>query len=299
MSIIERALGKHRSASVPGREPVHQVRTRRPRDLVISVAGPSKPRHEPRASIELDLDHLRAEGVLPPAGAAADRVQEQVRRIKWPLLETAVGPIGSTEAPQANRVMVTSAIAGEGKTYVSYNLALGIAREKDYSVLLVDADVAKRHLSTALKVQDRPGITDSAADDNLDPEEFVLGTGIPGLLFMPAGSRTSVAPELFASQRMAQVVTRLGQADRQRIILFDTSPLLATNESVVLARLIDQVVVVVRAEVTPQPAVLEAVALLDKTKTIRCLLNQTRLNSLSEHYYYGYGYYPNERPKEP
>ncbi|MGH8260697.1 MAG: XrtA-associated tyrosine autokinase [Steroidobacteraceae bacterium] len=299
MSIIERALGKQRAGVPSAQDAARQAaRIRRPRDLIISVADSAKPRREPSASIAVDLDHLRAEGLIPPE-QAADRMQEQVRRIKWPLLETAVGRTGVAEPPAAaNLVMVTSSVAAEGKTYVSFNVACGIAREKDFSVLLVDADVAKRHLSTVLKVEDRPGITDTVADENLDPEELVLGTGIPGLLFLPAGKRTSVAPELFASQRMAQIVSRLGQADRQRIVLFDSSPLLATNESPVLARLVDQVIMVVRAESTEQPVVLEALVLLDKTKTIRCVLNQTRLSTLSEHYY-GYGYYSHDRPKEP
>jgi Mrp family chromosome partitioning ATPase len=299
MSIIEKALGKYRSSGAsPTDVSRASPRVRRSHELKISVADPSRPRREPATSISLDLDRLRAEGVLPPP-ESANRLQEQIRRIKWPLLERAIGRSAETqEGSAANLIQLTSSVAGEGKTYVSFNVALGIAREKDLSVLLVDADVAKRHLTTVLSAEERPGLTDAIADESLDPEDMVLGTGIPGLVFLPAGKRTSVAPELFASQRMAQVVSRLGQSDRQRIVLFDSAPLLTTNESPLLSRLVEQVVVIVRAEETPQPVVLEALALLDKSKSIRCVLNQTRVNSLSEHYY-GYGYYPHERPKEP
>jgi len=297
MSIIEKALGKQRAAASP--DPVGDAqndaaraasRPRLPRDLIISVADQAKLRRQPTQSIVLDMDRLRAEGLLPPADLA-DRMKEQIRRIKRPLLEAALGRTSGAEtSAPANVVMVSSSVAAEGKTYVSFNVALGIAREKDFS--------AKRHLSAVLGAEDRAGLTDVIADESLDPEDLVLGTDIPGLLFLPAGRRSSIAPELFASHRMAQIVSRLGQADRQRIILFDSSPLLATNESSVLARIVDQVLLVVRAEETPQAAVLEAVALLDKTKMIRCVLNQSRVSTLTEHYY-GYGYYPHDRPKAP
>ena len=303
MSIIERALGKLQGGNPPEQRPAgHLGSTLRQRELIASVADPTRERREPRHSIDIDLNDLCAQGVTPPP-EATDRLKEQIRRIKRPVLETVIehaaasGASAAAAAP-SNLLMVTSSVAAEGKTYIAFNLALSIARERDFSVLLVDADVAKRHMTEALKTDHSAGITDSVADDSLDPEDLVLGTGIQGLTFLPAGRQTSVAPELFSSQRMAQIVRRLGQADPQRIVLFDSAPLLATNEAPVLSRLVDQIILVVCAESTQRPVVLEAIALLEKTKTIRCVLNQTRVNSLSEHYY-GYGYYPHDRPKTP
>jgi len=308
MSIIERALGKLQTGSpTEPNVPTPAERSRRGRDPIVSVADSSRPEREPRVSITIDIDQLRTLGVVPSL-EASDRLRDQFRRIKRPLLETVAehaagiaGSAGTLHAASPNLLMVTSAIAAEGKTYMAFNLAQSIARERDFSVLLVDADVAKRHMTEVLKLEDSPGISDSVADDALDPEDLVVGTGIPGLTFLPAGRQTSVAPELFSSQRMAQVVSRLARTDQQRIVLFDSAPLLATNESPLLARLVDQVVLVVCAESTQQPLVLEALELLDRTKTIRCVLNQSRVSSLSEHYYgyYGYPYPSHDRPKAP
>ncbi len=297
MSIIERALGKQRSSESVKKEhaPDGQQATHR-RDLIASVAESSKERHLPRAPVELGLDTLRAQGVIPPEGAS-DRFQEQIRRIKRPLLEAATAWTDGVERPGANLIMVTSSVAGEGKTFVALNVALSIARERDLSVLLVDADVAKRHMSSVLKIEGQRGITDAIVDESVDPENLVIETEIPGLSCLSAGRPTTVAPELFSSHRMAKLVSALGQADRQRIVLFDTSPLLATNESVVLSRLVEQVILVVCAESTQQGLVMEAIESLDKTKSIRCVLNQTRINDLSEHYY-AYGYYPHDRPTD-
>jgi exopolysaccharide/PEP-CTERM locus tyrosine autokinase len=285
MSIIEKALEKQRESRPPAR----------PREQVISFAEPSKKRRLPRESIELSLDALCAEGIVPVQ--ESHRLAEQFRRIKWPVLEPAIERRSSPEATAANVVMIASSIPGEGKTFTSFNLGLSIAREKDFSVLLIDADVAKRHLTRVLKAEERPGLTDAVADTHVDPEDFVLGTGVPGLSFLPAGRRTSIAPELFASQRMADIVTALGSVDKQRIALFDSSPLLATDESHLLARLVGQVVLVVRAESTSQQVVLEAIQFLDRSKQIRCILNQASVSGLLE-YYYGYGYSSNDRPKE-
>jgi exopolysaccharide/PEP-CTERM locus tyrosine autokinase len=292
MSIIERALEKQRNT---GQEapPVGQ----RPPSLrpAAPEAAAQPARRAPSESLHLDLDALRAAGVLPPE-EFSERLTEQFRRVKWPLLESALGR-GPTAAA-ASAVMITSAIPGEGKTFVCFNLALSIAREKDLDVLLVDADVAKRHLTQLLGADSRPGLIEAAADAHLDPEQLVLGTGIAGLSFLPSGQRTSVASEVFASRRMAEVVEALRRADPQRMVLFDCSPLLATNETQVLASLVDQVVLVVCAESTSQPVVLEALNLLDRGKQIRCLLNRAPITHLHEYYDYGYGY-PHEQPRQP
>lgn len=294
MSIIERALDKQRGESDDARS--GQRPAVRPREPTIPVAVPAHERRTPAESLHIDLEALRTAGVLPPT-AFGDRLTEQFRRIKWPLLEAALGR--GTGSPSGNTVMITSSVANEGKTFCCFNLALSIAREKDLDVLLVDADVAKRHLTRLLGADARPGLTDAAADGHVDPEQLVLGTGVPGLTFLPSGQRTPIASELFASRRMAELVAALRRTDPQRIVLFDCSPLLATNETQVLASLVDQIVLVVCAESTPQPVVLEAVSLLDRSKQIRCLLNQTRVSHLNEYYYYGYGYPANEQPRLP
>ncbi len=74
-------------------------------------------------------------------------------------------------------------------------------------------------------------------------------------------------------------------------MLFDSSPLLATNESQVLGKIVDQIVMVVRAEFTTHPMVVEAIGYLEKSK-VRCVLNQAKASRQTEYYY---GYYPHDR----
>jgi protein-tyrosine kinase len=293
MSIIEKVLDKQRRERLAETQADLQAqqaaRRRQPPAPVADQARERGPR--PRESISVSIESLRAEGILP-AAAVADRLTEQFRRIKWPLLEAVVARDAAQQTPPPNVIMVTSSVADEGKTFTSFNLAMSIAREKDLEVLLIDADVAKQHLTRVLASQERPGLTEAVGDPAIDPEDLVVDTGIPGLSFLPAGRRIEHAPELFASQRMSEIVKAFGMGDRRRIVLFDSSPLLETNESQVLARLVDQIVLVVRAESTPQPVVLEAIGLLDQGRQIRCVLNQARTSHMTE-YYYGYGYHTN------
>lgn len=292
MSIIEKAIEKLQGESKPRPQPQLGTRTtsNRKTDGRLAASAGDRPTRMARSSVvsfRIELPELRAVGLVPEA-AASDRSDEEFRRIKRPLLEGVLDDTGAVTADPWNVIMIASSVAGEGKTYVSFNLARSITRERDLSVLLIDADVAKRHLTSLLKVEGLPGLTNALVNDEIDPESLVLGTNIPGLTFLSAGSQTKLAPELFSSQRMAEIVSRLGSADRRRVILFDSSPLLATSESPILAKLVDQVVMVVSAESTEQPVVLEALSSLQGARSVRCVLNRSRVSPLAEHYY---GYY--------
>ena len=118
-----------------------------------------------------------------------------------------------------------------------------------------------------------------------------MPTDIPGLSLLPAGSHDPHASELLASRRMDELCATLSAEGAGRMIVFDSSPLLLTTEAAVLASRVGQVVVVVRANATPQHAVLAALEKLDPEKAIGCVLNQTSgTTQLDSSYgYYGYG----------
>jgi protein-tyrosine kinase len=99
------------------------------------------------------------------------------------------------------------------------------------------------------------------------------------------------ATELLASERMRDVVERLATIYRRGIVLFDSPPILLTNESRALGALLGQIVLVVRAGVTPQQAVKDAVGILGEDRHISLVLNGAELKGPAGYYYgYGYGY---------
>ena len=241
--------------------------------------------------IEIDRVVLRQNGFLAPE-AQERSMADQYRLIKRPILENVRLQVPPQEGVSPmNLIMVASALSGDGKTFTCINLALSVATEKDTSVLLVDADVAKPHISTLLGIDDQPGLIDLLTTENMDPESAVIRTDIPGLSVLPAGQVHPNANELLASRRMARVVSALSLNDPSRVVIFDSPPILPTSESRVLAMSMGQIVMVVRAGHTPQHAVTEALDSLDHSKAINLVLNQAANGFGSDGYgMYGYGY---------
>ncbi len=239
--------------------------------------------------VEVDRSLLREAGLLAPEDQERF-IADQYRIIKRPLLDLAAG-VAADQPEHANLIMIASALPGDGKTFNAINIALSIATEKDTSVLLVDADVAKPHISDLFGLEDEPGLIDVLVDKTIQLSDVILRSDVPGLSFLPAGRRDEHATELLASRRMAKVVSELSEAVPNRIVIFDSPPLLVTSEARVLADRMAQIALVVCAGKTPQQAVRSAIDSLDSSKAINLVLNQAG-TSFGDAAYgsYGYGY---------
>jgi len=291
MSLIEKALDKARAVSMtpaPAAQVDTAATTARQRALQMP---PSRVAANP--DIRITEAMLEALGLRAPPKQEHQRVSE-FRHIKRDLL-------GEIRAGKANRIIaVASALAGEGKSFSSANLARSIALEPDYSVLLIDADVTNPRISAALGLLGRKGLMNSLTEPDCNVESLILTTDIEGLSVLPAGVSHENATEHLASEKM-RVLLRLLQHDPSRIIVIDTLPLLLTTEASVLAPLAGQILLVVRAESTPQAAVTEAVGLLGNGVNVKLLLNAVVRTAASRYagYGYGYGYHGNygKRPE--
>jgi protein-tyrosine kinase len=283
MSRIQEAFAKHTqrvSRSATPRRPVGRVL--QPSSDAQGYSG---------KRIQIDLRMLQRHGLLAPT-KHEKRLIDQYRAIKRPLLRNAT--VGHEPAVQhGNLLMVASAFSGEGKTFTCINLCLSIARERDWNVVLVDGDCVKPDLTSLFGAEHEPGLIDALREPNLDIESLIMPTDIPHLALLPAGGKDEQASELLASSRMARLCAEMSKADRRRMIIFDSAPLLLTNESAILASQVGQVVLVVRANHTSQKAALEARDRLDPTKAICLLLNQSgaseSLVSYGEYGSYGAG----------
>jgi protein-tyrosine kinase len=240
----------------------------------------------PERAVTIDQNALRAAGMLPPAHQEQELAQ-QYRRIKRPLINNALGR-GAPALARGNLLMITSAVPGEGKTFMALNLALSMRLEEDITVLVVDGDAVNPRLSQILGVENQPGLLDLVRDPALLPQAGILSTDVPGVSFLPAGRQDTNATELMASARMHEVVSKLGSDDPARLVVFDSAPLLVTTESQALAHFAGQVVMVVRADQTPQQVVFDALSTLAEGTPVFLVLNQTVRHSHSG-YYYEYG----------
>ncbi|HKR39042.1 MAG TPA: XrtA-associated tyrosine autokinase [Paraburkholderia sp.] len=242
--------------------------------------------HRTDKIVRVNRDALRVEGLLPPEQQER-AIADQYRHIKRPLIANATGR-GAPRIDRGQLIMIGSAFPGEGKTFTSINLALSMALEKDLTVLLVDADVAKPHISRIFGAENEPGLLDTLRDEAAAIESFILPTDVPNLCILPAGRKSDMATELLASQRMDMIVRHLAASNPSRIALIDSPPLLLTTESRALAQSMGQVVLVVRAGFTPQQAVLDAIEFVGANKSLGIVLNQSTESAAVGHYY-GYG----------
>jgi len=238
--------------------------------------------------VDIDLQTLAAMGIGVP-GASRSQIADQYRVIKRPLIKNAMGR-GASVIANGNLIMVTSALPGEGKTFTSINLALSIAAELDNSVLLVDADVARPSLMRALGLPTgSPGLLDLVLDDTKDLSSVLLKTNVEKLSILPSGTPHPRATELLASDAMVRLLEEIAARYPDRIIVFDSPPLLITTESRVLATHMGQIVMVVHAGKTLQSDVKRALSTIESCPVKLMLLN--RSSSLFKGGYgYGYGY---------
>lgn len=244
---------------------------------------------KPKPFIKVPLEDLDASGFLTPLKPRS-AIGEEFRGIKRPLLRNCSSR-GSVAIPHANLIMVTSALQGDGKTFCSLNLALSIASEQDKTVLYVDADVLKGTACRTLGVpDDTPGLIDLLEGGELTPQDVILRTSIPKLRVLPAGRRSPHATELLASESMHQMMLEFSERYHDRIIIFDSPPLLLTTEASVLASFMGQIVFVASAEKTPTSAVKQALEYLGEGMMVGMVMNRASRNFNPFGYGYGYGY---------
>lgn len=256
------------------------------------------PREHTNKVVRLDKDHLRSTFMIPPDDQARE-IATQFRTIKRPLITHATDPETFGDVVR-HTVMVASALPGDGKTFTSLNLGLSLALEMDFSVLLVDADAPKPHLTHTLQLQGEPGLLDVLADPQRRLEDVILPTDMSHFHVLPVGTRSETATELLASPRMGEVVSQLASLYGRGLVLFDSPPVLLTSESRSLGMMLGQIVLVVRAGVTPQQAVRDAIAILGEGRRISLVLNGAQLDGATGYYYgfrYGYGHDGGEAPQ--
>ena len=253
--------------------------------------GPQNGSSRGSRQIELDFSVFSKNGVLLPFGRST-QVTEEFRHIKRDVLALR----GVEDLENANMVMVTSASPGEGKTHTAINLAMSIASERDLTALLIDADFTRPRVLDRLGVSADRGLIDLLDDPSLDVSDVILKTNIETLSVIPAGPRHQRSTELLSSRRMDQLADEIARRYNDRVIIFDTAPLLATTEPAALVRHVGQILIVVEAEKTSKGALSSAVEMVKGHQGVGFVLNKVRPqfgSMLGGGYYNYYSYEKN------
>jgi capsular exopolysaccharide synthesis family protein len=184
-------------------------------------------------------------------------------------------------------VLVTSSMAGEGKTFVSSNLVRAMVRQAERRVLLIDGDLRCSRLHTVFGAAATPGLSDYLRGKADEPTIIQHG-GAGNLCFIPSGSKVSDPSELLSNGRLKTLLERVGPAFDWVII--DSPPCLPVADAGVIANWCDGVLLVVRAEFTPAPVILKSRQELKARNVVGVVLNAVAEGALTYSSYYSSGY---------
>jgi protein-tyrosine kinase len=172
-------------------------------------------------------------------------------------------------------VGVTSAVYGEGKTTVAMNLAGTIAQNSTHRVALVDLNLRNWDLQTRLNLPPCAGLVDVLEGGEDDLARIVQKTELDNFTIVPAGRAAANPARLARSARLTEVMGALRMANE--FIVMDMAPVLPVADTRVLAKMVDGMVMVVRAGVTPREIVARAIDAVGNDRVLGVVLNGTEM----------------------
>ena len=189
------------------------------------------------------------------------------------------------DAGPLRRVLVTSAVPQEGKTYVAANLVHSIAQQKERRALLIDGDLRRSRLHALLGTRIAPGLTEYLKGEVGELPIIQRGT-VENLFFIPGGKTVPNAVELISNGRFKMLVDRLTPFFDW--IIIDSPPCVAMSDASLMAEFCDGVLIVVAAGKTPFDLAQKTREQLKKFRMLGVVLNQVDPQHTGGHYYYGY-----------
>ena len=291
MSTIEKALAKKKiNAAQPAQEKQSEdIQTKAPiQGQDIEKASDVAIENTTNQVLTINKKSLTERGYLIDTGARKS-IKDEFRQIKRKLLNNAFGS-GAKMLTNPNLIMVSSAKPNEGKTFVSINLALSIALEQDKTVLLIDADVLRPSVNRELGVDETDGLIEYLLHEDKQVSDVIFNTNIEKLKLIPAGSPHHLSNELLASEKMATLALELANRYPDRVVIFDCPPLIGVTETLVLANLMGQALVVVEESKTSINNIKTATESLNEDLAVGIVLNKAIRSHKDLYGYYGYGY---------
>ncbi|HEX4081218.1 MAG TPA: AAA family ATPase [Rhizomicrobium sp.] len=215
---------------------------------------------------------------------------EEFRALKRHVLANAMRSADVANPAASRIILVTSARAGEGKTFTSVNLALALAYEKDARVMLMDADAYRQSLMKYLGISAASGWLETVSGKSAGLDDVVLETNVPGFSVLPTGKETGQIPEIMSSRRMKDLLDELVRQDARRFIIIDSLPCLTSTEPSILSALAGQTLFVVAAHQTSREDIEASLRLLNSSPSVNFILNKAAPALTEQFKGYGYAY---------
>ena len=228
-------------------------------------AGTGKIEYGQTQSVPLDKAVLRKNRIV--TGLEPGPFTESYKRLRTQVLQR-------FRENNWNVLGVTSPGEGEGKTLTAINLAISIAREVDYTVLLVDANLRHPQMLEHFGLPPRKGLSDYLENDAPIPELLIQPGPIEHLVIFPGGTPAANSAEMLNSPKMADLVQGMKSRYHSRIIIFDLPPVLTTADALAFSPYVDAALLVVEDGSTQKQDVERAVELLSTTNIVGTVLNK-------------------------
>jgi protein-tyrosine kinase len=222
--------------------------------------------------------------IEPSASVFSAHMEHQAGAEKFRTLRSRLYQINSSQP--LKRILVTSSMPAEGKTFVAANLAQSFIRQADKRVLLIDSDLRASRLHMHLGAQEKPGLTDYLRGE-CDECQVTQISADRNLCLIPGGGDVTNPSELLHSKRMKQLLDRMSLIFDW--IILDSPPALAVHDASILADMCDGVLFVVRAGSTDSEVAAKASAEFPEKKLLGVVLNRVEKNDAYDSYY---GYEP-------
>jgi len=243
-------------------------------DKIVSIPGFQ---HSPASSPEWDER-------LTKVARFSSKTAESFRVLRSKILLPQDG------RPAPKTIMVTSALPGEGKSFVSANLGIALAQGVDQHSLLVDCDLRLSSLARLFGISSERGLANYLQDSG-ELSSLIRKTSMEKLSILPSGLPPVNPAELLGSTRMHKLVKELASRYPDRYIVFDTPPFEVASESKVLSQAVDGVVLVVRQGVSGRTLLEKIVSDIGKEKIIGIIFNGQKSNFISKRLLYKSDYY--------
>ncbi|MCW8923420.1 MAG: CpsD/CapB family tyrosine-protein kinase [Gammaproteobacteria bacterium] len=188
----------------------------------------------------------------------------------------AIQTLQRMEEHRWNTLAITSPRGNEGKTTVAINLAISIAKEIEYSVLLVDANLRQPKVNKYFGASTNMGLSDYLRDDIALNDVLYRPKEIDHLMILPGGMPLLSTAEMMGSPKMCTLVETLKDHYPKRIILFDLPPILGTADAMSIAPCIDSALLVIEDDVTKEDDLKDAIDILSVTNVIGSVLNKSK-----------------------
>lgn len=263
------------------KENVEHVKEAVPAPEVLSAAESSSPVVD-NASVgdEMSGWDLKLREVM---SGDSKHVAESIRMLRTKIFYPDEG-----ELPRS--ILVTSAIPGEGKSFVCANLAISIAQGIEKEALIVECDMRKPNLTKLFGLENSRGLVDFL-QSGTPLEQLIQQTSMPKLTLLSSGKPPKNPAELIDTIKMTNLIETLENQHPDRMIIFDSPPMQSASETDILAKRVDKVVLVIRWGFARREHVKQLVDMIGREKILGVVFNafeMSRFESKLQGYYYGY-----------